>query len=415
MIKKKFKNLFKDQFVKDVSVASSGTIVSQIVVLIVYPFITKYYSAESFGTLALFTSISSFLIILSTARYDHAMVLIQDDHKAIDLLRLIAFIGVLSSILYFLIYFLFREILNYTNYSIAFYLIPVYTAVIAIYTGLGSWYERSLKYKVISKALILHSLTTAFGNIFFGIIFPYQNGLLISLIAGPMVGVAYLLFILKHSVFNKTYRSTFYLAKEFIDFPKYLILSELALAVSLNFIPIVFGYLFDLKVVGYYSLASRILRMPNLLIANSIGSVFKNEAANAIKEEGNCEKLFVKTLKRLFFFALPIYSIIFIFAPKIFVLVFGASWEFAGRLAQILSGLILIEFIIVPLKNVFYLTKNNNSYLFIQVANTVMGTIAIFLGHFFFKDVVITLILYCLVAAFFNLVLLFFSYKYSKN
>jgi O-antigen/teichoic acid export membrane protein len=408
-------SLFKNQFIKDVSVASSGTIASQIIVLVVYPIITKYYSAESFGILALFTSISSFLIIFSTARYEHAMVLIQDEKKSIDLLRLIVLIGVLSSILYFLIYFLFREVLNYTNYSIAFYLIPVYTAVIASYTGLGSWYERSLKYKVVANALILHSLTTALGNIFFGLIFQYQNGLLISLIAGPMVGVAYLLFNLKHSVFNKTFRNSFYLAKEFIDFPKFLILSELALAISLNFIPIVLGYLFDLKVVGYYSLASRILRMPNLLVANSIGSVFKNEAAKAIKEVGNCEKLFVWTLKRLFFFALPIYSIIFIFAPNIFVLVFGTSWEYAGKLAQILSGLILIEFMVVPLKNVFYLKKNNNTYLFIQVSSTIISTIAIFVGYFLFKDVIKTLIFYCLFAAFFNLILLFISYKYSKS
>lgn len=415
MIKTKILNLFNDQFIKDVSVVSIGTIASQLIVIIAYPLITKFYSAESFGTLALFTSISAFLIIISTARYEQAMVLIRDERKSIDLLKLIILIGVLSSILYFLIFFLLREILNYNTYSIIFYLMPAYTLVIAIYTGLGSWFERSLKYKLVANALILHSLTTALGNIFFAFITPYQNGLIISLIAGPIVGIVYLLFNLQYSLFNKIDRNLFYLAKEFIDFPKFLILSDLALSISLNFIPVVFGFLFDLSVVGYYALASRMLRIPNLLIANSIGSVFKNEAAKAISKEGNCRKLFVLTLKRLFFFAFPIYLITFFFAPKIFVLVFGHSWEYAGKLAQILSGLFLMEFMVVPLKNLFYLTNNNNTYLYIQISNTLVGLVAIFFGYFLFKDVTKTLIIYCLVAVFFNLMLLFFSFRYSKG
>jgi O-antigen/teichoic acid export membrane protein len=415
MIKNKINLIFKNQFVKDVSIASSGTIVSQIIVLMVYPFVTRYFSAESFGTLAIFTSLSSFLIIFSTGRYDHAMVLIQDDQKAMDLLRLIGLVGIFSSVVYFVVYFFIREIISLEKYNIVFYLVPVYTFVIVIYTGLGVWHERSLNYKVIAKALILHSLTTALGNLFFGKVLHFQSGLIISLIIGPVVGVIYLVLNIKHSIFADLFTRTFALAKEFIDFPKYLILSELALAISLNFIPIVFGFLFDLKIVGYYSLASRILRMPNLLVANSIGSVFKNEAAKSIKESGNCERLFIQTLKRLMYFSLPIYLFLALFSPKIFVLVFGESWLFAGRLAQILSALMLIEFMVVPLKNVFYLTKNNNSYLIIQLVGTITGIGAIFIGHFFFKDVIIALSLYCLVAVLFNLTLLYFSYKYSSN
>lgn len=414
MIKNKINTIFKNQFVKDVSIASTGTIVSQIIVLIVYPFVTRYFTAESFGTLAIFTSISSFLIIFSTGRYDQAMVLIQDDQKAMDLLRLIGLIGIFSSIIFFVAYFFVREIINLEKYSIVFYLVPLYTVVIAIYTGLGSWYERTLNYKIIAKALILHSLTTALGNLFFGKVLNFQNGLVVSLIIGPFVGVLYLVYNLKYSIFSDAYNRILTLAKEFVEFPKYLILSELALAVSLNFIPILFGFLFDLKIVGYYSLASRILRMPNLLVANSIGSVFKNEAAKSIKELGNCERLFIQTLKRLLLFSAPIYLILALFSPSIFVLVFGETWLFAGKMAQILSVLMLFEFMVVPLKNVFYLTKNNNSYLIIQLLGTIAGIGAIFAGQFYFKDVIVALSIYCLVAVLFNLTLLFFSYKYSR-
>jgi len=405
----------KNDFLKSVSIVSIGTIISQIIILSVYPFITRYYAAETFGEFSLFTSIGSLLIIFSTSRYENAFVLISTDEKAKELFKLIFYISLITSFFYFIVIFISNQLQFFNQISDMFYLLPLYTAIIAIYTGLGSYHERLLNYKLISKVLVLQAFSASFCNILFGLFFPSEFGLFFSLIFGGLIGIIFLLLHVDFQKKGKENYNVYSLAKEFFTFPKYMIASDLALAASLNFMPIIFGTLFDMKVVGFYALASRVLRIPNLLLANSIGSVLKNHAMDEIRSRGNCYNLFITTLKRILYFAVPIYAIIYFFSTFIFALLFGEFWIDSGKMAQILSISFLFEFVFAPFKSFFNITNNNRTYLYLQIGTLGCGILSVYIGYFLSFDVFDVLICYSFVNVCFALLGLYQARKISRG
>src|SRR5690606_22547233 len=98
---------FSNQFIKNVSTLAAGSIISQVVVVGTSPILSRLFSAESFGILSVFTSISVFFAVISTGRYELAIGLPKEEKKAYNILKLIIVIGTMVSIMYlFLIFFL---------------------------------------------------------------------------------------------------------------------------------------------------------------------------------------------------------------------------------------------------------------------------------------------------------------------
>ena len=71
-----------NSFLQNVAILSSGTIISQLIVIATSPLLSRLYSVESFGTLSIFTSFTVFLAVLSTGRYELALGLPSGNNKA---------------------------------------------------------------------------------------------------------------------------------------------------------------------------------------------------------------------------------------------------------------------------------------------------------------------------------------------
>ena len=194
-----------------------------------------------------------------------------------------------------------------------------------------------------------------------------------------------------------------------------MIFSDLSLTASQQFIPLIFSVLYSNTIVGLYSLANRMLRLPNIVLTSSIANVFRNDAIDEIRNKGNCEELYISTFKKLIFMSLPIYILVFIFSPKIFVLIFGVKWEMAGYFARVLSTMLLFEFVATPLNTIFYVREKQKIFMRLQVLNAIIGGILIYLGYNLFNDALYSLILFSAGSIIFNLILLFKSYTIAKN
>ena len=62
-------------FAKDVTKLASGTMFAQILTIVVSPIVTRLYSPEDYGTMALFVSIVAIVGLIACLSYEFAIVL----------------------------------------------------------------------------------------------------------------------------------------------------------------------------------------------------------------------------------------------------------------------------------------------------------------------------------------------------
>ncbi len=118
------------------------------------------------------------------------------------------------------------------------------------------------------------------------------------------------------------------------------------------------------------------------------------------------------TLKKLTFFSFPIFLVLGIFSPVIFVALFGREWLEAGHYARIMSILFFTRFVASPLSYVLYIAQKQRIDLLWQIALCIISLLALATG-IYFKSIYLTLWLFALSYAAMYVVYLYLSYTYS--
>ena len=413
------KKILGNPFFKNVAILSSGTIISQIIVVITSFFLARLYNAQDFGVLSLFTSINLILVIIFSGRYELAIGLPKLSIDGKKILSIVIVLSSIFSLFYFFLILLEKKIFHFFHNELlespVIYLAPFYTFFIAFNSGLVYWNQRNKKYKKIAFSSAIQVISNALLGLLFGI-YKMEQGLIISLILGSFISVNYMFFSefkVKDLIINKPELKK--LIKEYDVFPKFSLWSDLATTMSQQYIPIIFSVLFSPYIVGLYSFSNRILRLPNILITGSISNVFRNDAIDKINIYGECNNLFKSTFKKLVLMAIPVYSLLFIVAPDVFAVAFGEQWREAGYFARILSILLMIEFITLPLNTLFNVRQEQKRLMKIQLLNFLFGFLLVVFGYTFFKSAFWSLSLYCASTISFNLYTLSQSYHLSKK
>jgi O-antigen/teichoic acid export membrane protein len=104
-----------------------------------------------------------------------------------------------------------------------------------------------------------------------------------------------------------------------------------------------------------YALTIRVLAGPIGLLANSILAVFKEQAGRDFREVGDCLHSYRRTFFSLVVIALPPFATLYFVAEEAFVVIFGAEWAEAGRIAETLSPMFFLKFVASPLSYTMYL------------------------------------------------------------
>lgn len=416
----RLKQLSRNQFLRNVSTLAFGTIISQAVVVGSSPILSRIYSVEQFGLLSVFTSITVFFAVVSTGRYELAIGLPDNDEKSAKIFKLIIAIGAVISSLYLAIILLLKHGLRINDHTgflnqNTSYLAPLYIFFVATFSALGYWNQRHKNYKKITIANAVQVLATTLFSIALGLL-GYPQGMIVSLIIGILVAVIYMFVTdLQLLPMIVKQRGLGEVAREYVSFPRYMILSDLSLTASQQFIPILFSVLYNPTIVGFFSMANRMLRLPNIVITSSIGNVFRNEAIDEIREKGECMRLYNSTFKKLLYMSLPSYLFLFIVSPILFEVVFGKQWLQAGTFARIISVFLFVEFIATPLNTLFYVREKQKLLMWLQVMNAIVGAVMIYFGQYFFNSPSWSLILFSTSSIIFNIVLLYYSKKLSTT
>ena len=227
-----FKTDFKDSvFYKNILILLKGTVLAQIIPLIISPFLTRLYSPKEFGVLALFSSISVILGSIVNGRYEQALVLIKTENEARHLTILSLLISLFMSLFLFFFFLFFSTYLidffNESDLAFWIYFIPIVVFSIGVYNTLNYYELRKKNFQNISNSEIYRSSSFAVVQLGFPLIKSGLFGLIIGKIISSLIAPFYLWKISKFEIGKVNMSLILILAKKFIDFPKYTNISIL--------------------------------------------------------------------------------------------------------------------------------------------------------------------------------------------
>lgn len=411
-------------FWKNVSKLASGTIISQIVVILLTPIIARLYSPDDYGNYSTIISLVGIIVIVGSLRLERSIVLV-DSAVALKLLNLCNSISLVISVGTLAFILFFHSSLNYLikvePYQLLFFtpLLVLTNSVLNSFRAYGNSFKM---YSYLGVAIMTYSILAAVLKVLFGFFLTSSAVYLISSeLISVIVTISFLLFAFNQSKIGFRFaipqkafvKSTIIEQKHFL---KYDVVGSLINNFSWLMPVLLLSYFFDKSIVGYYTLGFTILRLPMNLLGKAIGEVYYKSASDTL----DLDKLKTNTLNivsKLFSFGLlPIVFVLF-FGDKIFVLFFGDNWYTAGFYSQILSMWTLIWFITTPITNLYYIKNLQSKLLNFTIVSLILRASAFIIGGYY-KSPVLSLSLFSLISALlylFQLVYLFNKIQVTKK
>jgi O-antigen/teichoic acid export membrane protein len=390
---------------RDVLVMVSGSFFCQGLLFATTPFLSRYYSSESFGLLGLYMSLMLILGVGTTGKYELAIVVPQQDDKASSLSFItLALTSICCVIITVLLFFFETNLLKLVKSETIdsshtwLYLLPLsiwFNAFLNVFT---QWCFRKSDFKTYSVYLVVNTISTILLNI--GLVFTTYAyyGLILAYIGAQVVGLLYFFFLFSkkhywsHILPFPTLHSTKSVFFEYINFPKYQLPSQVLNTISGQAMVILLTMFFPISIVGQYSMAYRITSAGSVVFGGSFSSVFKMQSIKSMHDLGNCKQLYISFLRKTAMLsAIPV-VIILLFGPTLFSLVLGEEWTVAGSFARVLIFMITAELFGQVFSSLYQVTNNQKTFLRFQIIHLIALVITVCLVSWLFGGIVPTII-----------------------
>ncbi|GAB4285320.1 MAG: hypothetical protein Kow0068_10640 [Marinilabiliales bacterium] len=355
-----FNRLIKNAILKNVVTLISGTIIAYILQILFQLILRRIYSVEDMGLFDLYVSFVSIWIIISTLRYEFAIVQPDKDSDASNIVIGIGFIAfiisVISLILIVLFPAFFSNILDFPKEKYHWlYFLPLSTFIFAFYQGVNYWLIRNKNFRASSINKISRRATEGI----FQSIFGYAGksiGLVIGDIAGNTANVLSGIFQMKKSGFKFNDINITSIKKmmvNYANFPKLQAFPALINTFSLFLPLLIINRYYDAETLGYFGLSRNMLLLPVALVSMSVSQVLLRDFAEKRKQRKKITPTFLNTSLILLIIFIPVVLIVVFAGPWLFGFVFSQKYEISGIYSQILVFAVLFQFVVSPVSIFF--------------------------------------------------------------
>lgn len=392
------RTLPKNAFARGVSVLVGGTVGAQALMVLASPLLTRLYTPEDFGLLAVYASILSLFTVIASLRYELAIPLPEKDseaaHVAILSLLIVGLITAISALVILIGGERLAQLINAPDMANYLWLIPVGVLAIGCYQVFNYWAIRTKSFGTIAKTKISQSLATLavqLSGFKLGVL-----ALMLGQTGGQSVGVMNLARpALKSPHFKGWQWSDLKkVAARYKSFPIFSTWGGFLNTASTQLPPLFFAILFSTGIAGLYALAHRVLAMPMSLVGSAVGNVFFANAAEAYRED-RLAPLFEEVYAKLVSIIMPVMLVLMIDAPRLFTFVFGADWEEAGELARWMVPWLMVNFVGSPLSTMFAILEKQKQGIYFQGLMLFVRMLAIGIG-FHYDSMILAVILFSL-------------------
>lgn len=414
-----FNKLNLPPFVKNVFTLSFGTAISQVIGFLFLPILGRLYSPEDFGLFYTFTGVALVLGLFATLKYEKAIILPQEDKQGNAIVLLTSGILAFFSCLCFAGVFLLKFMeMNIGVLDDTLLLIPLTVFTFSFFSTINLWQQREEKFSVMSGMVVGQSIMTMGLSAIFGFLGYSTHGLIFGYFLGTFSVILALVIIyrdkFKELLTNYDYRKFTENLTEYIDFPKFYLPYILLSTGTVYIVPVIITYFYSQEDTGFYSMAFRILMVPQIIISFGILNVFLVDAKKKFQEEFSFQYLYKQVFLRVLGIGFIIYLVAYLIGSFVIVNFIGEEWLGIEPYVKILSVLLFFDFISVVFRsNTYVIVQKQKIGLFIQAFASILSLSSlIFLAEF---GITTALIVFTSINVFFNIIHLIVTYQLSND
>lgn len=355
-----WKSFLRSELLINTTVLISGTVLAQLIPILLRTFLTRHYTPETFGAFAVYLSLIGIFIVISSFKYELAIVLPRKDSNAANVLILSILLSAIFNIILLLIILIWDSaILEFLNLSPKFssylYFVPLGTFLFSIYQSINYWLIRKKKFYAIS----LNKFTRRGfeGGVQFGFAFTkYTKGLVLGDIIGQFANVAFGVYQgLKSGLSENliSWERIKYVLKKYFEFPKFNLIPGLMSACSFYLPAIFINKYYSSDYTGYIDLSKLLLSIPLALVATSLSSVLLQRLSEKFRNNLSLKRDLISILGIISSIVIVEILVITFFGVELFTFIFGDKWEYSGRISKILVWSYALNFLVASYSSVF--------------------------------------------------------------
>ncbi len=362
----KLRNAPHGSFAANVLTLMSGTTIAQAIPIAISPILTRLYDSQDFGVFALYVSISAVFGVVATGRYELAVMLPKRDEDAacVTMISCMAALGISLALLLFILMMKSQIIAMLGNPAISqwLYFIPLSVLLSGVYQSLNYWLNRHKFYKQLALGGVSQAAVTSGANLFMGINTASAG----SLITGNVIGQFVAVSVLAINAWKTLVSSVRFVhiglirekIKKYRHFPLYSAPACMLDIFSCQAPVFVLNKFYDAQTAGFFSLTTKMVSIPGVLIGGSIAQVYYQRITQSVVDGTDTKGEVKKLASRLALMATLPTIFLILFSPDFFAIVFSEKWRVSGEFARILALAYAVRFIVSPLSLVLPATGN---------------------------------------------------------
>lgn len=412
--------VIKKSFFRDVLNLTSGYAISQLIIVAFSPLLARLYSPEEFGVFFFFVTTVSILSVVATGGYEKAIVVVKREGEAKELFRytvmLTIFITLIAFVITFFLQFWGDRLFEDKMERALLWLVPVYSFFLGLFRIIQNYNIRNRRFGAVSSSFVVRSSSQTLTQAGLGLAGMSSPGLISGSLLGQII-----------SVFTQSYKKRYFTglfnrenmsdakakAKEFSDYPRYRMPSDLMNEVSIQAPVYILKTFFSNALTGLYTFPQKILYQPSKFLSQAVADVFFNKASELNNRSKSLREITFSTFKTLYVLGILPYMIIIFWGPELFSFVFSSEWEESGKIAAYLSPWMFLVFVGSPISGIFLVDKRLRLSFHLNLILLLARIGALLTGALFFKDAEMTIILFSAVSTIYWIVSIFYSLHFS--
>ena len=350
-----------------------GSGIAKVISLISIPIITRLYSPDDFGILAVFTAAVAILAPLLTLSYHLAVPLPRQASVAGTLVWLAFFPSAFCAFVLTAILWTYNfQILSALSVSA---LIPYWWLIVigifgfASFETLSMWATRERAFGQLSRLNVRQALFGNLVKIAAGVFGAGPIGLMVGAIVGKSSGTLTLFAAnraaLEGARQRLTIRRLIAVAKRYSSFPLLRFPANQLTALGQHF-PVVFiSTMYGTEIAGQFGLTMLAFALPVTLLAASMSKAYYGEVAQLTHSQpGAAYHVTKEIVWRMLAISLVPTVFIVLWGPHLFALIFGDEWSQAGEFARYIAPLLLVQIPGSSIHFIFAIRRKEKTYLY---------------------------------------------------
>lgn len=408
-----FNNIKNNKKLMNVGKILSGTAGGQLISLLALPILTRIYGSSVIGNWALLVSLTAIINSFSDLGLTDKIMIEENEESAFNIYATIKTLNIVIAIVVVGINFFIFNFFNIQNYSKLFLsfllLINIFlTQQIQVCTV---WFNRNKNYNILMKNPLINNVTFSTTSLILGLVGFTKYGYFVGFICGQILTFIYL--ISKVSSVKKVTLSekieVIKTSKRFIYFqmPSYMLVQ-----IKSQLPTILIKTFYGFEILGYYSLAYRMLNLPVTLIAGAIGKVYFQTVAELHKKKADIGNFTLNSLKKASKLSLLPLIIILSFGDIIVQIIFGQNFIVSGNIMRLMIFFGYFLFLSMATSGISTVLQKQQYILISSFFQIVTFSLGLFIGNYFYSSIYVGVFLLSL--SYSVIQIIYFSYIFKS-